>query len=67
MRLSFPASEIEAFSEEADELPAMTVTFMGLSGSSSVLPLHYWRLCLGANSAITTRHFATSSTCSATD
>jgi type VI secretion system protein ImpH len=47
MRLSFPASEIEALSDEDGELPAVTVTFMGLSGPSSVMPLHYsvavWR------------------------
>ena len=56
MRLSFPASEIEAFSDKADELPDMTVTFMGLSGPSSVLPLHYgvsvWREFRNHNTAL---------------
>lgn len=56
MRLSFPASEIEGFSDGADELPAMTVTFMGLSGPSSVLPLHYsaavWREFRNHNTAL---------------
>lgn len=56
MRLSFPASEIEALSDEAGELPAMTVTFMGLSGPSSVLPLHYsvdiWREFRNHNTAL---------------
>jgi type VI secretion system protein ImpH len=39
--LSFPASEVVTFSEEATQPQALTVTFMGLSGASSVLPLHY--------------------------
>jgi type VI secretion system protein ImpH len=56
MRLSFPASEIEAFSHPEGELPAMTVTFMGLSGPSSVLPLHYgvevWREFRNHNTAL---------------
>jgi type VI secretion system protein ImpH len=57
MRLSYPASEIEAFSDEGGgELPAMTVTFMGLSGPSSVLPLHYgvavWREFRNHNTAL---------------
>lgn len=56
MGLSFPASEIEGFSEEAGELPAMSVTFMGLSGPSSVLPLHYgvtvWREFRNHNTAL---------------
>jgi type VI secretion system protein ImpH len=56
MQLSFPASEIEAFSDESGELPAMTVTFMGLSGPSSVLPLHYsvavWREFRDHNTAL---------------
>jgi type VI secretion system protein ImpH len=56
MRLSFPAAEVEELSEEADGPQSMTVTFMGLSGPSSVLPLHYsvaaWREFRNRNTAL---------------
>ena len=55
-RLSFPACEIDTVVEESSEPAAMTVTFLGLSGPSSVLPLHYgvtvWRQLRNRNSAL---------------
>lgn len=56
MRLSFPAAEIEELSEEAVPPQAMTVTFLGLSGPATVLPLHYavavWREFRNRNTAL---------------
>ena len=45
--LQFPASEIYAFEEPKEDAPArMTVTFMGMTGSSGVLPRPYTELVL---------------------
>ena len=56
MRLSFPASEIEGISEDTAAPRAMTVTFLGLSGPSTVLPMHYavavWREFRNRNTAL---------------
>jgi type VI secretion system protein ImpH len=55
-RLSFPACEIDSVEEEPREPAAMTVTFLGLSGPSSVLPQHYgvtvWRQLRNRNTAL---------------
>jgi type VI secretion system protein ImpH len=55
-RLSFPACEIDAVVEEPSEPAAMTITFLGLSGPSSVLPQHYgvtvWRQLRNHNTAL---------------
>src|SRR5262249_52236605 len=55
-RLSFPACEIDNLEEESPEPPAMTVTFLGLSGPSAVLPQHYgvtvWRQLRNRNTAL---------------
>lgn len=55
-RLSFPASEIEEVAEAAAGPPAITETFLGLSGPSSVLPQHYsvtlWRELRNRNTAL---------------
>jgi type VI secretion system protein ImpH len=56
MRLSFPAAEVDDVSDEAPAPPAMTVSFMGLTGPSSVLPQHYsvalWREFRNHNTAL---------------
>lgn len=56
MRLSFPSGEIEEVAEDQPGPPAMTVTFMGLTGPSSVLPQHYgvalWREFRNRNTAL---------------
>jgi type VI secretion system protein ImpH len=56
MRLSFPASEIEGLSDDAATPQVMTVTFLGLSGPATVLPLHYavavWREFRNRNTAL---------------
>lgn len=45
--VEFPASEIQAFIEPTEDSPAhMTVTFMGMSGSSGALPRVYTELVL---------------------
>jgi type VI secretion system protein ImpH len=55
-RLSFPACEIDDLEEDSPEPPAMTVTFLGLSGPSAVLPQHYgvtvWRQLRNRNTAL---------------
>jgi type VI secretion system protein ImpH len=55
-RLSFPACEIDAVDDAPPEPTAMTVTFLGLSGPSSVLPQHYgvtvWRQLRNRNTAL---------------
>jgi type VI secretion system protein ImpH len=55
-RLSFPACEIDSVEGEPLEPAAMTVTFLGLSGPSSVLPQHYgvtvWRQLRNRNTAL---------------
>lgn len=45
--VEFPASEIQAFVEPTEDSPArMTVTFMGMSGTSGALPRVYTELVL---------------------
>jgi type VI secretion system protein ImpH len=48
MSLSFPPSAIHEVSRPTSELrlPAMTVTFLGLTGPSGVLPRHYTEILL---------------------
>jgi type VI secretion system protein ImpH len=53
MRLAFPANEIESVDEDP---PAISVTFVGLTGPSAVLPQHYgvalWREFRNRNTAL---------------
>jgi type VI secretion system protein ImpH len=53
MRLAFPATEIESVDEDP---PTMSVTFVGLTGPSAVLPQHYsvalWREFRNRNTAL---------------
>jgi type VI secretion system protein ImpH len=55
-RLSFPACEIDTVEDEPSQPTAMTVTFLGLSGPSSVLPQHYgitvWRQLRNRSTAL---------------
>ncbi len=45
--VEFPASEIQALQEPSDETPArMTVTFLGMTGTSGALPRTYTELVL---------------------
>src|SRR5262249_34475701 len=48
LSLSFPPSAIYdlALPENPNQMPAMTVTFLGLTGPSGVLPRHYTELLL---------------------
>ena len=56
MRLAFPTSEIEDVADDPSGPPGMTVTFLGLTGPSSVLPQHYsvalWREFRNRNTAL---------------
>lgn len=56
MSLAFPAAEIETLSDDGAAPQAMSVTFLGLSGPSTVLPLHYavavWREFRNRNTAL---------------
>jgi type VI secretion system protein ImpH len=44
--LTFPASAIHDLAVRADHPPRMTVTFLGLTGPSGVLPRHYTEMLL---------------------
>jgi type VI secretion system protein ImpH len=56
MRLAFPANEIESVEEDPSAPPTISVTFIGLTGASGVLPQHYsaalWREFRNRNSAL---------------